>query len=173
MEFEQYEKEAISYALYPREEAIVYPSIGVVDEGLELIEKCTLDYDDKLERKTEVTKEAGDTLWYMANLCHDLEIPMADMAKGIILPSKETYVDIRLRLMIDLQRLIGKTKKRLRGDEGITKEITLELLQKVYGSFMVLLTEEDINIDDALKSNIDKLEDRKKRNVLKGDGDNR
>lgn len=173
MELNSYQEKAVTYALYPVEHAVTYPSIGVVDEGLELLEKCTINYEDKLERKKEITKEAGDVFWYMATLCQDLEIPLQEMTRNLILPRKEDYTDIRLQFMIDLQHFVGKTKKRLRGDDGITDEITLTHLQEVYGSFMVLLTEEEIDVKEALQNNIDKLEDRKERGVLKGDGDNR
>ena len=110
MELNEYQKKALTTALYPEKYKIIYPAMGLGNETGEVMGKVKkwLRGDDgegavSDERKEMLKGELGDVLWYLSILAHDL----------------------------------------------------------------------DLSLDDIAKANIDKLQSRKERNVLKGDGDTR
>ena len=110
MELNEYQKKALTTALYPEKYKIIYPAMGLGNETGEVMGKVKkwLRGDDGKgavsdERKEMLKGELGDVLWYLSILAHDL----------------------------------------------------------------------DLSLDDIAKANIDKLQSRKERNALKGDGDTR
>ena len=70
-----------------------------------------------------------------------------------------------------------KVKKVLRDKKGIIDTSTKEALKKELGDVLwylaILCHELGLDMDEVAKCNIEKLRDRKKRNVLHGKGDNR
>ena len=87
MDFDNYQKEARRTAIYPnKDNNFVYPTLGLVGESGEVAEKIkkilrdkngTFDYESKLALK----KELGDVLWYLSNLCEELNFSLNDVAK--------------------------------------------------------------------------------------------
>ena len=75
--------------------------------------------------------------------------------------------------------VMGKVKKWLRGDdgEGAVSDERKEMLKGELGDVLwylsILAHDLDLSLDDIAKANIDKLQSRKERNALKGDGDTR
>jgi NTP pyrophosphatase (non-canonical NTP hydrolase) len=71
-----------------------------------------------------------------------------------------------------------KFKKLIRGDNGteLTADVRKEMIKEagdVAWYLSQLAHELDISLEDIMRANLKKLEDRKKRKVLKGNGDNR
>lgn len=71
--------------------------------------------------------------------------------------------------------VLGKIKKYIRGDYDIK-----ELREKIIGELGDVLwylselsSQVDLNLNDIAEQNINKLQDRQKRNCIRGDGDNR
>jgi len=87
MDFDNYQIEARKTAIYPnKNKNFIYPTLGLVGESGEVAEKIkkilrdkngTLDYESKLALK----KELGDVLWYLSNLCNELDFSLSDVAK--------------------------------------------------------------------------------------------
>ena len=87
MDFDNYQIEARRTAIYPnKDKNFVYPTLGLVGESGEVAEKIkkilrdkngTFDYESKLALK----KELGDVLWYLSNLCDELEFSLNDVAQ--------------------------------------------------------------------------------------------
>ncbi len=75
--------------------------------------------------------------------------------------------------------VLGKIKKWLRGDDGDgkmskeRKEALEEELGDVLWYLAVLANDLGISLEDIAKTNLDKLQSRKKRGKLFGDGDKR
>ncbi len=72
-----YQQEAIKTAIYPKDMAIIYPLIGLSGEVGEVAEKIKKVIRDKnsdfdFNDRTEIAKELGDVMWYIANLANDL-----------------------------------------------------------------------------------------------------
>ena len=70
-----------------------------------------------------------------------------------------------------------KIKKVMRDGDGVLTEVKKTELKKGLGDVLwyiaALCTELDLDMNDVAENNIAKRLDRKKRNVIKGDGDNR
>ena len=80
-----YQKSAKSFALYPEDMKVIYPSLGLCGECGEVaekIKKVIRDNDGIFEQKekNEIKKELGDVLWYLANLSSDLGLNLSDIA---------------------------------------------------------------------------------------------
>ena len=84
--FNNYQVEAAKTASYPERLVIHYPIIGGASESGELLEKLK-----KQLRKggslsdpewiKGIRAELGDVLWYLAQVCTDLQIPLGDIAQ--------------------------------------------------------------------------------------------
>ncbi|HEU0050487.1 MAG TPA: nucleoside triphosphate pyrophosphohydrolase family protein [Patescibacteria group bacterium] len=87
MTFEEYQLLSRKTAIYPNlGNNFVYPTLGLTGEAGEVADKLkkTIRDDDGLitdQKKTEITKELGDVLWYVAQLATELGLSMDDIAK--------------------------------------------------------------------------------------------
>jgi len=85
-----YQAFARNLAVYPEQEkflGLIYTILGLNGEAGEVAEKLKKyirDSDDTYEAfeafRSAVTKELGDVLWYLANVCEELNISLADVA---------------------------------------------------------------------------------------------
>ena len=86
MDFKTYQKKARETALYPNLGSnYIYPTLGLVGEAGEVAEKVKKVIRDKNgifddESKEGIKKELGDVLWYIANLCTELNFNLEDVA---------------------------------------------------------------------------------------------
>ena len=86
MTFNEYQEEARKTAIYPdMDNNFIYPALGLVGEAGEIAEKIKkVIRDDNYivteEKRSEITKELGDVLWYIANLSKELGISLEDVA---------------------------------------------------------------------------------------------
>ena len=90
MQMNDYQVQAMSYAIYPPEFKAVYPILGLVNEAGEVagkLKKILRDPDDhtdggglKQETKDAVADELGDVLWYLSTLCTDMGFKLEDIA---------------------------------------------------------------------------------------------
>lgn len=96
-----------------------------------------------------------------------------------IYPGKGTmiglvYVSLGLGEVGEVQ---GKVKKIIRDDSGLVTEEKRDAISKELGDVLWYVAgmchELGLDMEKIAQANIDKLEDRQRRNVLKGSGDNR
>ena len=86
MDFKTYQKKARETAQYPDLGSNnIYPTLGLVGEAGEVAEKVKKVIRDKNgifdhESKIGLKKELGDVLWYLSNLCTELEFNLDDVA---------------------------------------------------------------------------------------------
>ena len=86
MDFNTYQKNARLTAQYPNLGSnYIYPTLGLVGEAGEVAEKVKKVIRDKNgifddTSKIGIKKELGDVLWYIANLCTELNFNMEDVA---------------------------------------------------------------------------------------------
>lgn len=88
--FDDYQKQALSTAVFPEEYVILYPALGLNGEAgevAELVKKMIRDDEGILseERRTRLVGEAGDVLWYLAVLCANAGISLTDVALNNLL----------------------------------------------------------------------------------------
>ena len=85
MDFQDYQQKARETAIYPSEYSILYPTLGLCGEAGEVAEKVKKVIRDKGGKFDEtdrmnVRKELGDVLWYMAQICSDLDLRLESVA---------------------------------------------------------------------------------------------
>jgi NTP pyrophosphatase (non-canonical NTP hydrolase) len=85
MDFKEYQTAARETAIYPEEYKVIYTALGLTGEAGEVAEKIKKVIRDKggkfsEEDKTEITKELGDVMWYVANIAADLDIDLSLVA---------------------------------------------------------------------------------------------
>lgn len=86
MDLNEYQSLARKTAIYPKEAKVVYPALGLCGEAGEIaekIKKAIRDNNGYIDgaRKEQLLLEAGDILWYLANLAYDLGISLDDVAQ--------------------------------------------------------------------------------------------
>ena len=86
-DFDMYQKVALTTAIYPREQAIIYPTLGLTGEAGEVankVKKIIRDGSDSKDEKlvSEIKAEIGDCLWYIAVLASDFDIKLSDIASA-------------------------------------------------------------------------------------------
>lgn len=110
--WEEYRKQAITTAIYPKKYKIIYPALGLVDESVEFYEK--------IDSKGQLA-ECGDCFWYVALLTNDLKFDINSIYEDATEKDGFGYVDI-YEAGIDLIRcsskICGVVKKWLRDEKG-------------------------------------------------------
>ena len=100
MNLNEYQQQAKETAIYPKDVAASYLALGVAGEAGEVAEevkKCLRrgylsdgsDFPD--DRLKNLYEELGDVLWYVANLCSELDFRLEDVAKFNIDKLKERH----------------------------------------------------------------------------------
>ena len=86
MNFDDYQTKAVETAIYPNQgDNLYYPALGLAGEAGEVcdkIKKIMRDCDGipTDEQEMEILKELGDVLWYVANLCEELDCDLSHAA---------------------------------------------------------------------------------------------
>ena len=86
-DLDMYQKVALTTAIYPREQAIIYPTLGLTGEAGEVankVKKIIRDGSNSKDEKlvSEIKAEIGDCLWYIAVLADDFDIKLSDIASA-------------------------------------------------------------------------------------------
>lgn len=178
---DEYQAWTLTTAVYPRELALPYLGLGLGDEAAELLEKALL-----LEARGNfgvhtgghaagvmVLAEAGDVLWYLARLLFERGILMHQVwqpDEALVFDASQLGAVHTIVLACGVVQ--GKVKKLLRDGADpdlvlIAKSVlilrAIDALARGLGSNLLLVAH----------SNRSKLEDRKARAVLQGNGDTR
>lgn len=86
MTFDEYQRLALSTAIYPTESGVVYPVLGLAGEAGEVadkVKKTIRDHGGRFdaERRHAIALEAGDVLWYLAALARELGMDLDEIAR--------------------------------------------------------------------------------------------
>lgn len=73
-------------AIYPCDNSITYTVLGLAGETGEIAEKVKKTIRDRQGKfdeavKLDIAREAGDVLWYLAALAHELGMSLEDIAR--------------------------------------------------------------------------------------------
>ena len=84
-DFNAYQRNASSTAIYPEEHRILYPALGLAGEAGEVankVKKLIRDGPDKRPDtwREDIASENGDVLWYCAALATDLNLTLGMIA---------------------------------------------------------------------------------------------
>ena len=85
MDFQDYQQKARETAIYPSEHSILYPTLGLCGEAgvvAEKVKKVIRDKGGEFDEfdRMNIRKELGDVLWYMAQICSDLDLRLESIA---------------------------------------------------------------------------------------------
>jgi NTP pyrophosphatase (non-canonical NTP hydrolase) len=86
-DLDMYQQVAKTTAIYPREQAIIYPTLGLTGEAGEVankVKKIIRDGSNSKDERlvSEIKSEIGDCLWYIAVLASDFDIKLSDIASS-------------------------------------------------------------------------------------------
>ena len=86
-DLDMYQQVAKTTAIYPREQAIIYPTLGLTGEAGEVANKVKKIIRDGSDKTSEdmvqaLSSEIGDCLWYIAVLADDVGIKLSDIANA-------------------------------------------------------------------------------------------
>ena len=86
-DLDMYQQVAKQTAIYPREQAIIYPTLGLTGEAGEVankVKKIIRDDGNKINESLvqEISAEIGDCLWYISVLADDIGIKLSDIANA-------------------------------------------------------------------------------------------
>lgn len=92
MDFNTYQDQAAVTALYPEAGtgsplALAYTALGLAGEAGEIankVKKILRDDNGVVteEKRTEIGKELGDVIWYLARVAAELNRPLSNLAEG-------------------------------------------------------------------------------------------
>ena len=88
-DLDMYQQVAKSTAIYPREQAIIYPTLGLTGEAGEVANKVKKIIRDGTNKNNEnlvqeISAEIGDCLWYISVLADDIGVKLSDIANSNI-----------------------------------------------------------------------------------------
>ena len=86
-DLDMYQQVAKTTAIYPREQAIIYPTLGLTGEAGEVANKVKKIIRDGTSKNNEnlvqeISAEIGDCLWYISVLADDIGIKLSDIANA-------------------------------------------------------------------------------------------
>jgi len=89
-DLDMYQQVAKTTAIYPREQAIIYPTLGLTGEAGEVANKVKKIIRDGTDKNNEdmvqaLSSEIGDCLWYIAVLADDVGVKLSDIANSNLL----------------------------------------------------------------------------------------
>ena len=82
MNFDTYQEQAVTTAIYPHSAQITYPAMGLANEAGEVLGKVKKIIRDGTFNREDIAAELGDVLWYAAALARDLNVSLSDVAQG-------------------------------------------------------------------------------------------
>jgi hypothetical protein len=180
MTFDEYKEHVAEFANYKRYEYPFYPLALLVEETDEL---CV--HIRKGSSVGLIWSECGDTLWALTALECELGGLFLEPLRECwfmrnIAFSNMTYsytfwneAEKRAGYLNSLScQVIGKLHKMMRGDSGVTLVGSKELNDLVT-QFVKIVKLFPVTFSEIAMMNRDKLVDRRARNMLQGNGDNR
>lgn len=86
MEVNDYQKKALETAIYPKEQKIIYPTLGLTGEAGEVSDKVKKVLRDNNgvfsnDRRLEIAKELGDVAWYLAVCANDIGYTLEEICE--------------------------------------------------------------------------------------------
>lgn len=201
IDFPTYEAHVEELALYPYagEQTVrsaFYPLLGLNGEGGELGDKIAsflrdglLEHPLKEAVRRDLLLEAGDYLWYLTRSAVEFGSSLEELDAHAEASAPVELALAALLLWGATGRVTERFKKALRGDDEGAPEETGELfalslddaraealrrdLLRAYEALLSLLAALEASVLEVAALNVEKLDARRRKNTLRGDGDHR
>lgn len=185
MTWNDYQREALTTAIYPVDREVDYTIAGLGSEIGEFGEKYLAAKANFYGSfKTEASKlyalgECGDIYWYCAATADSLNVPLGTIMEG---PAPEVlYAGSKglsyVAMTVSHGNMLGILKKSIRDNDGFLSDahrvaLQLELWKIMWHNYCIIVALGG-STQGVMAKNLEKLADRKARGVLQGSGDNR
>lgn len=151
-----------------------YITLGICGEVGEFIDAVSMHRKDTHGQRENIIKEGGDVLWYIAAQARAFDIEIYDIWPEAMPVVYEAQLDSALvNLTRTAFRIAESVKKFYRDGKDITMSLQQDLmivLETVQTCTVGLL---DAELGEIAEVNYLKLMERKAKNTIQGDGDNR
>ena len=184
---------ARSTAIYPESARFFYPALGLCGETGEVCDRMIPQSGRKISIPlAPIIKEMGDVLWYITNTAMDIGFTLQDIAEGVTGGLRcDTFEDMAfqrlkrrdrrspfLKFSVYSGQIAEVAKKGLRDGYGtklspVKRAAVHMALVELMAGLCEFCEKFGISMDEVAYENNKKLTDRKKRDKLKGDGDDR
>ncbi len=157
--FDDYKEAIKKFDIYPKEAAGLFTILGLIEEIGEIkLKKVYRDDEGEItkDRKSKILAELGDIYWYCAkgsNVINQDNFEIDSITKN--------YLAMIVEIGIMAQSYLSYSNLRSTGCYNIRK----------YANSIALQLE--TLPENVMRDNLNKLTDRKKRDKIKGSGDNR
>jgi hypothetical protein len=157
VEWGEYKELTSQYNTYPENIMFEALTLGLAEEILEMVSAKTME---------DRVKELGDTLWYLAEL-ENLSLDSISFQYRRISTFRETmdFIEISKKLISVIKKGVYRRDYSLLQAKTNVKHIMTDL--------MFELKQHNKEFGVAMISNLRKLQDRKRRGVIQGEGDYR
>lgn len=176
MDWNKYQAEALTTAIYPLERELDYTILGLCSEVAEVAELVWIFTLPSPELKSEV----GDCFWYVAAVADALKMPLQEVweaHKEFTVHAPVSLQTLAAELVVQSGALAGLLKKAIRDDGGVlTPERRAKIVEHLNHVLLVLkyiCQTLGTTAHAVTQANLNKLSDRKQRGVLQGSGDHR
>jgi NTP pyrophosphatase (non-canonical NTP hydrolase) len=179
----EYQQQALTTAIYPLKRELEYTVLGLCSEagelGMAYMEGKQQHWGFNQSLVTAALKEAGDVYWYVAAVADALKYNLHDVwdrsVDGIETHASRGFTVVQLNGVV--AEIAGIVKKAIRDNEGfLSAEGQLKIANHLHHTLVLLnnLVYLFGSTPEAVTAkNLNKLADRKARGVLQGSGDNR
>jgi NTP pyrophosphatase (non-canonical NTP hydrolase) len=171
MTFSEYQTAALTTAQIPLGHTHTYLSLGLCAEVGELAFIYRIPQGRGV-LATEILKELGDVCWYAAVELYHCDVVSSD-ALPVVMEGDITTVDPIEMMFVHAGAIANHIKKVIRDGIAVDKVMVATHLSRVLTMAKLVAERFNFTLSDVFQMNIDKLADRKKRNVIAGSGDNR
>ena len=184
--FNTYQQRTTLTANHPEKYAENYLYSGLTEECAEVLGKYAKRYRGDFDNnpqlfKDYLKKELGDVMWFVAQVAL-LNRTKLSVVTGVntierYAPDISFYLRREADLaheMVKIATLIydGELMYCVADVESLRKSLIFQL-EEIVARVYILAKENDFTMTEILNHNLDKLHDRKERNVIKGSGDKR
>ena len=170
--YENYASEAKQYAVFPRDVSLTYTLIGLVGEIGEMLPEMISAFSGEKYDPEHLKDEQGDVWWYIANFCE-----AADIAFWRVCEENDPTLlgknEIISTLAAGFGTVCGAVKKSIRDDKGVFAEKRKATTYRGLANIVCAMKAMNPEYKKVMTSNLNKLESRKRRGTIQGDGDNR
>lgn len=167
LSWDDYQRKARATAAYPTEYNLIYPVLGLAGEAGEFAHAVG-------QSDEKIIKELGDIYWYVANIAHDAGISLLEVAK--LSPGSVSLWTPGIASTVG--NVCEVVKKTIRDHGNVWNVSRVLLLKEALRDVLEALR---VTVDcmpyttvrAVLETNLKKLESRKARGTIQGEGDNR
>ncbi len=185
MNLNDYQAQAWATAIYPGagQGDLTYPVLLLVGEVAEFVERCRTVLEHEMPPISDIgaQKELGDILWALAATATEAEATLSIWFNSNLppdpfpsVPNVSRILSLADRLQLTAGQLSGFAGKEFRDGRRSDRSTILQPLGQTLAALCQELCQQlGWELANIMQQNLKKLQDRQRRGVLQGEGDDR